>query len=88
MTGLMKGLQRDGLIERFSHDGDRRKVIVRLTPKGKESLHAIFPDYYSRIADLMNDLEDDEREKFSMLLHKVKNKMYSSKQAPAAGARG
>lgn len=88
MTGLMKGLQRDGLIERMSHDDDRRKVIVRLTPKGKESLNAIFPDYYARIAELMNDLEDDEREKFSMLLHKVKNKMYSSKQAPAAGARG
>lgn len=88
MTGLMKGLQRDGLIERLSHDDDRRKVIVRLTPRGKESLNAIFPDYYSRIAELMNDLEDDEREKLSMLLHKVKNKMYASKQAPAAGARG
>ena len=79
MTGLMKGLQRDGLIERLEHDGDRRKAIVRLTRKGKESLNSIFPDYYSRIADLMNDLEDEEREKLSMLLHKVKNKMYSSK---------
>lgn len=88
MTGLMKGLQRDGLIERFNHDGDRRKVIVRLTPKGKKSLNAIFPDYYARIAELMNDLEDDEREGLSRLLHKVKDKMYSSKLAPAAGAQG
>ena len=35
----------------------------------------------------MNDLEDEEREKLSMLLHKVKNKIYSSKLAPAAGAQ-
>ena len=88
MTGLMKGLQRDGLIQRLSHEGDRRKVIVRLTSKGKESLNAIFPDYYSRIAELMNDLEDEEREKLSMLLHKVKNKMSSSKQALVESAQG
>ena len=78
MTGLMKGLQRDGLIERSGHDGDGRKVIVRLTPRGKESLHIIFPAYYSRIAELMNELEDEEREKLSMLLHKMKNKMSAS----------
>ncbi len=79
MTGLMDGLQRDGLIDRLDHRGDRRKVIARLTPKGRESLNAIFPDYYSRIAELMNDLEDEEREKLSALLHKVKNKVHSLK---------
>ncbi len=79
MTGLMDGLERDGLIERLSHRGDRRKVNVRLTLQGKESLHSIFPDYYSRIAALMNKLEDDEREKLSTLLHKVKSKMCSLK---------
>ena len=77
MTGLMDGLQRDGLIERLDHRGDRRKIIVRLTPKGRESLNAIFPAYYSRISELMNDLEDEEREALSALLHKVKDRMGS-----------
>lgn len=79
MTGLMNGLQRDGLIERLDHRGDRRKIIVRLTPKGRGSLNAIFPGYYSRISELMNDLEDEEREALSALLHKVKDKMGSLK---------
>ncbi len=86
MTGLTNGLERDGLIERFGHRGDRRRVVVRLTPKGRESLNAIFPDYYARIAELMNDLEDEERERLSALLHKVKDKMEASThQTPQAG---
>ena len=84
MTGLMNGLQRDGLIERLHHHHDRRKVIVRLTPKGKESLNAIFPDYYSRISELMNDLEQEEKEKLSILLSKVKNKIISLKNKRCA----
>ena len=43
MTGLMKGLQRDGLIERLSHDGDRRKVIVRPDAQGKREPARHFP---------------------------------------------
>lgn len=88
MTGLLDGLQRKGLIGRLRHPADRRRVVVRLTSRGEESLHAIFPDYYARISELMNDLEDEEKEKFSGLLRKVKSKMSSLRQASGHDAGG
>ncbi len=35
MTRLVDGLERRELVERRRDDGDRRKVFVRLTPKGR-----------------------------------------------------
>jgi len=38
VTGIIDRLERDGLVKRFREDEDRRKVLVALTPKGKELL--------------------------------------------------
>jgi DNA-binding MarR family transcriptional regulator len=72
MTGLLSGLERDGLIERALQDGDRRRFSIRMTARGKETLDAIFPDYYNRIAGLMSNLDEEERRTLVDLLKKVK----------------
>ena len=46
MTGLLDRLERDDLIERRAHQRDRRKIGVRLTPKGRQVLAEMLPDYY------------------------------------------
>ncbi len=71
MTGLLSGLEREGLIERELHNGDRRMFSIRMTGKGKKELDRIYPDYYNRIAGLMSGLSDDERETLVSLLEKV-----------------
>lgn len=35
VTSLIDGMEREGLAERFSRPGDRRRVFVRLTRKGR-----------------------------------------------------
>ncbi|MEE9240780.1 MAG: MarR family transcriptional regulator [bacterium] len=71
MTGLLDGLEREGLIERHLHNGDRRKFSIRMTKKGRETLNRIFPDYYNRIGGLMAELDEKERETLVFLLTKV-----------------
>jgi DNA-binding MarR family transcriptional regulator len=38
VTGIVDRLERDGLVKRFREEGDRRKVLVGLTPEGKSLL--------------------------------------------------
>lgn len=71
MTGLLDGLEREGLIARQQLNGDRRMFSIQMTQKGQEALEKIFPDYYTRIAGLMHNLTEDERDKLVSLLKKV-----------------
>lgn len=71
MTGLLDGLERDGLVERLDHPQDRRKIGLRLTGKGRQTLDAILPDYYRNIAKLMVRLTEKERLDLISLLGKV-----------------
>ena len=71
MTGLLDGLERESLIERHLHDGDRRKFSIRMTKKGRVTLSKIFPDYYNRIGGLMANLSEEERKMLVSLLTKV-----------------
>src|SRR5215210_3904865 len=41
ITGLLDGLEREGLITREGHADDRRKAVVRLTPAGIRFLDSI-----------------------------------------------
>lgn len=52
MTNTIDHLQRRGLIQRFPHATDRRRVIIRLLPDGEklvEEAISISYDYHSRI---------------------------------------
>ena len=71
MTGLLDGLERDGLVERLAHRQDRRKIGVRLTAKGRQVLDEMLPDYYRKIAKLMVNLTEKERLELLALLGKV-----------------
>jgi len=73
MTGLLSGLEREGLIKRELYNGDRRRFSIRMTGKGNKTLDNIFPEYYNRIAGLMSGLNEDERVTLIKLLNKVKD---------------
>jgi DNA-binding MarR family transcriptional regulator len=59
MTGLLDGLERDGLVQRAFDTADRRRLTVRLLPAGQAVLDAVMPDYYARVRALMVGLDED-----------------------------
>ena len=71
MTGLLDRLERDDLIERRAHQQDRRKIGVRLTPKGRQVLAEMLPDYYRRVAKIVANLTEKDRLELMTLLGKV-----------------
>jgi len=71
MTGLLDGLEKKGLVKRLAHQKDRRKISIQLTVVGKDALDKMLPDYYSRIARLMKDLTESERQNLKSLLKKI-----------------
>lgn len=71
MTGLIDGLERDGLVERLLDSSDRRSVSIRLTPAGQSKLDAVMPDYYSRLRDCMAGLGENDRERLHEILNLI-----------------
>ena len=71
MTGLLDGLEKSKLIERLPHSNDRRKLAVRLTKQGRQTLRKILPGYYRMINTVMADLNEAERSDLMRHLQKV-----------------
>ncbi|CAG1772497.1 Transcriptional repressor MprA [uncultured bacterium] len=62
MTGLIDGLEREGLVQRLDDASDRRKYSIRLTPSGQQKLDDVMPDYYRKVRTLMQVLGVTQRE--------------------------
>ena len=71
MTGLLQGLDQDGLIEREASSEDKRMFHVRLSKKGRKYVDQVLPELFKRIKELMNGLSEQERKLFLSLLEKV-----------------
>lgn len=71
MTGLLDSLERTELIERIPDTEDRRMLQVRLTEKGQQRLDDVMPDYYRRVAHVMEELTEQDRELLITMLQKV-----------------
>ena len=71
MTGLLAALRRDKLVVRTGDRADRRRAVVQLTPRGRQFLDAVMPDYFDRIAALMRHLPEPDKRLLTDMLHKV-----------------
>lgn len=69
MTGLIDGLERDGLVERLLDTQDRRSISIRLTATGQTKLDQVMPDYYSRLRTCMAGLDENGREQLHQILN-------------------
>ena len=50
MTGILDGLVKEGYVSRKSDAGDRRKVMVSLTNRGKKKIQVVLPDHFHRVS--------------------------------------
>ncbi len=71
ITGLLDGLERDGLVERIPDQEDRRRLRVRLTARGRRSLGKMLPKHVARVTSLVAPLDRKERKTLVKLLDKV-----------------
>jgi len=68
MTGLLDGLEQNGLVAREFVKNDRRTVLIKLTDAGIIKLDDVMPDYYQRIRRCMKDLDEEKRMQLQQIL--------------------
>lgn len=68
ITGIVDRLVEQGLVERWRHPEDRRKVLVRLTPAGENRLEAVFQGRKHQIAGLLDGLDEPTRHNLAFSL--------------------
>jgi DNA-binding MarR family transcriptional regulator len=71
VTGLLDGLEDEGLVERQAHSTDRRRVTLNLTEAGKAFIARLIPAYAPRLSAVANGLSEQERTQFLRLLDKI-----------------
>lgn len=72
ITGLLDGLERDGLVRREPHARDGRMTHVALTAKGQACLDRLLPDYFRMTRRMVARLGERERRTLSRLLGRVR----------------
>ncbi|WP_447904606.1 MarR family winged helix-turn-helix transcriptional regulator [Stenotrophomonas geniculata] len=71
ISGLIDGLQREGLLQRRSDAEDGRRLQIVLTTQGKCLAEALFNQHTQWIGCLFSGLDAEEQQQLSQLLHKV-----------------
>ena len=71
MSKRVSRLERDGLVTRKHDSGDRRMMLIHLTPKGQAALEAVLPGHFKQMAAQMAPLNEHERKTLVRLLNKV-----------------
>ncbi len=75
MTRLLDKLEKEGYIERFAREGDRRVKLIKISKKGSDVLDKVWPGYHKQMANIANLLNRDELMKISNLLLKWSGKL-------------
>lgn len=86
VTGLIDGLERDGLVQRQSCCGDRRVMQVSLTKDGDQRIRELLPPHLKRLSVIMGQLTKQEQRKLLQLLDKVRAGMAELKANDKAKA--
>ena len=75
ISGLLDGLEKDGLVERRPDPADRRLIRVHLTAAGHDFLDKIRPGYCRWLSSIVEPLDEEERQQLVMLLEKIRTRL-------------
>lgn len=75
ITGIVKGLERQGLIERINLPNDKRTNYVQMTELGYSKLKQFLPNNYNFVSNMFNDFDEHEKEIFYRLMNKLRSNM-------------
>lgn len=71
ISGLLAGLEAEGLVERRMHPTDRRRTLVDLTEQGRQRLEEAWPLYEAAVAAEFAGLTVDGQEALLTLLKRL-----------------
>ncbi|MFD7983403.1 MarR family winged helix-turn-helix transcriptional regulator [Kitasatospora indigofera] len=71
VTGLLDGLERDGLVARRPSAEDGRGTVAVLTARGAQRLRDLAPEHFGRLETMVGGLSVEERTVFLDLLARV-----------------
>lgn len=71
LSGMLRTLERSGLVSRSTHDSDKRRVVVRLEDDGERRIEEVFPEFNRHEAMFTERLEPHERRELARLLRQV-----------------
>ena len=72
LTGVVDRLEKKGLVERWSVEGDGRKTIVALTPRGEKAYKKEFPRHVEFLKTRFDKLSATDRKQALELLGKIR----------------
>ena len=73
MTGITDQLEAEGMVQRVPVEGDRRALLIRLTPAGRKAFADMAHEHERWIADALGGLSPREVDTLYKLLGKVKH---------------
>jgi DNA-binding MarR family transcriptional regulator len=83
MTSLLDNLEKRGLVVRQPHPGDRRKLLIAITPAAQDIIDALLPSLHARERDVMAAaLSANEQRTLLRLLAKVQHAGVEARSAP------
>ena len=85
-TRMLDALERDGLVERHPSVDDRRRVVIRLTDTGRETVERELDRVAANHRELFGTLTDDERRSTHNVLTRMSERMNNFSSSPMAAA--
>ncbi|KRE92438.1 MarR family transcriptional regulator [Frateuria sp. Soil773] len=71
MTRIANALAKRGLISRGASDEDRRRVVIRICPAGREFVQKMLPPMFPRLVTMFADFSETDKRTFNRLLRKL-----------------
>ena len=71
LTGVLKTLEKRGLVLRQTHESDGRLVLVSLEPKGRGVIERLFPAFNMGEAFVSASLSEQDKEQLASLLRTI-----------------
>jgi DNA-binding MarR family transcriptional regulator len=71
LTGVLQTLEGKGLLKRDRGSGDKRLVVVTLTPKGRALMKKLFPDFNSHEQKVLGGFSKAEKRELTVALRKI-----------------
>lgn len=71
ITMVIDNLEKCGQVERHRDPGDRRSVLIHLTPKGKKFIESFFPKHLEEIKKEFSVLSHREKEQLAIICKKL-----------------
>ena len=71
ITCVVDNLEKEDLVKRVPSKEDRRIINAELTPKGRQKIESIFPEYVKNMSDITGVLSENEKKQLIKLLNKL-----------------